>query len=496
MSNLFDNLFEISDSSDSLDNFLNENIQDIIEFCNSDYNNIVNCKQSIETFILLKCNIIDGLNYEETYNKAFISILLEFCERLNLRSSIISIYPIIDRNNLGVGSRLQAALLFLYNVDSNSTLINRFDEICQNLELAIEFEDDNEKKSITTFLNYYYCVIRDTYPHIKFASELKLKIEKALDNNIYQFLKHESIIQSLGVNYNNVDDIQKIIDTLLEKTIITHSVSDISKIIIETDTEYSNMLKDVAANFDSIRSISVRHAGSQKITGRGVKILESEVELYGYFKSYGNMHKAKLQSAFNALPSISSKINIIDWGCGQGFASMVFLEKYGHENINQITLIEPSEIALKRAALHCKKYCSKILLKTICKKLNDLDESDFNIPQSDITIHLFSNILDIDDYSLNRLINLIEKTLSKKDYFVCVSPYIDTIKTERLESFKRYFENKHTSSFQLLKEKLNGKVGTYWKCNNHNNPCYDHNQKITGYCSNKWTRVINVFSVN
>lgn len=496
MNKIFEKLLDISDTSESLSVFLYDNIQNIIEFCNSDYNTIVNSKQTIETFILLKHNIIEGLNYKETYNKAFISILLEFCERLNLRSSIISIYPIIERNNLGIGNRLRAALLFLYNVDSNSTLVNRFDEICQNIELAIEFEDDNEKKSITTFLNYYYCVIRDTYPHVQFSSELKLKIKNALNNNTYQFIKHESIIQSLNLSYNNADDIQKIIDTLLEKTTIANSVCNIDETIIETDTEYSNILKDVAANFDSIRSISVQRASSQKISGRGVKILELEDELYGYFKSYGNMHRAKLQSAFEALPNISSKMNIIDWGCGQGFASMVFLEKYGCENINQITLIEPSRIALQRAALHCKKYSSIISLKTVCKKLDDLEKSDFNILQSDITIHLFSNILDIDDYSQSRLINLIEEIPSRKDYFICVSPYIDTIKAERLQSFKRYFENKHASSFQLFKKKSNGKVGTYWKCNNHYNPCYDHSQKIAGYCSNKWTRVINVFSVN
>jgi cyclopropane fatty-acyl-phospholipid synthase-like methyltransferase len=42
------------------------------------------------------------------------------------------------------------------------------------------------------------------------------------------------------------------------------------------------------------------------------------------------MHKAKLQSAFEALPNIFlSKISIVDWGCGQGIASMIFIEKFG-----------------------------------------------------------------------------------------------------------------------------------------------------------------------
>ncbi|GHT02475.1 hypothetical protein FACS189440_15850 [Bacteroidia bacterium] len=207
------------------------------------------------------------------------------------------------------------------------------------------------------------------------------------------------------------------------------------------------------------------------------------------------MHKVKLLSAFEALPNIFSKVNIIDWGCGQGIASMIFLEKYGTANANHITLIEPSEIALKRAALHCKKSNSDVSLKTICKKLDDLEESDFNLPQSNITIHLFSNILDIDGYSQSHLIELIEKTQSGQNYFVCASPYIDAIKTERLESFKRHFESKF-DSFELLLDITNTKSPSdeFWCCNNSFKECSCPEHTENG-CNNKWTRVIKVLKV-
>lgn len=57
-----------------------------------------------------------------------------------------------------------------------------------------------------------------------------------------------------------------------------------------------------------------------------MKILESEEELFEYMKRFGNMHKAKLQSALEEhFPQkFSLKVNIIDWGCGQGIASMIF----------------------------------------------------------------------------------------------------------------------------------------------------------------------------
>jgi hypothetical protein len=76
---------------------------------------------------------------------------------------------------------------------------------------------------------------------------------------------------------------------------------------------------------------------------------------------------------------------------------------------------------------------------------------------------------------------------------VSVSPYIDEIKTERLESFKRYFESKY-DSFELLMDAQNSKNSnaSYWNCNNNykNGKCFEH--KENG-CINKWTRVIIVF---
>ena len=176
-------------------------------------------------------------------------------------------------------------------------------------------------------------------------------------------------LQDLAIAYTQI---QTVIDSVLEKEDIVMYAPDEEKtaqnFIIETNTDYSRELLSVSNDFDSIRSISVRNAVSQKIAGRGVKILESEEELFGYFKSFGNMHKAKLLSALEVLPStFDSKVSIIDWGCGQGFASMIFLEKYGNESVNHITLIEPSKIALERAALHCKKYSSEVSIEQSVK---------------------------------------------------------------------------------------------------------------------------------
>ena len=81
---LFEKLFSVSDSAYSLESFLAEEMKSVNDFYNSNYSSVLASKESIERFILFKSSIIEQLDYNKNYNKAFISILLDFCERYNL----------------------------------------------------------------------------------------------------------------------------------------------------------------------------------------------------------------------------------------------------------------------------------------------------------------------------------------------------------------------------------------------------------------------------
>lgn len=163
-------------------------------------------------------------------------------------------------------------------------------------------------------------------------------------------------------------------------------------------------------------------------------------------------------------------------------------------------MIEPSEIVLKRAALHCRKFTTSAKLNTVCKKLDDVVPSDIKVQRDVPTIHLFSNILDIDDYNSQHLLSIVDSIITCCNYFVCVSPYIDDIKTARLNSFMMHFRNKPT--FVLYHDVENTKYGEFWQCNNsfkkghfsHGTALSCRDYDSTG-CSNKWTRVLKVFSV-
>ena len=62
---------------------------------------------------------------------------------------------------------------------------------------------------------------------------------------------------------------------------------------------------------------------------RGIGILDDDEHLNMYLRSFGKMHKAKLDTAFNCIHNPSelfgSPVEIYDWGCGQGTATVCLL---------------------------------------------------------------------------------------------------------------------------------------------------------------------------
>ena len=506
---IFKQLYNHSIKVDSLSLFIRDNILLIENFINKDYSNICEYKDDIEEFILLKISIIEKLEFSFSQNKAFIVLLIEITVRLNLRSSLLRLYSIFNNNNINIGSNLNASLLYLTNINTNQDYINKFDEICQLIQISINNEEDKPNKPLATFINYYSYVVYNTQPHTEFANLLKQRILGAIDKKTYHFFQNEIIIKTISSSLVNIevayDFFQKNIDNLLGKI---SSKNDFigDENLIETETKYSKLLENTDKALQSIRQLSVSlYSNSSKTyysLGRGVRILTEEDQLFSYMNSFGSMHFAKLNSAFEFLLDsfFNKQIEIIDWGCGQALASMSYLDFLHKSNIkqdiNKITINDPSEIAIKRGALHIRKY-SDVAIQTINKDLDNLVSSDFK-QTSNIKLHLFSNILDIDDYNQKQLIELIENTFSGENYFICVSPYMNDLKTERLNSFQRYFKDNYTSYKQIEEETDGHGVGdSYWNCNNnYNGNMNRYCTHINNGCEKKWTRVLRIFKVD
>lgn len=243
----------------------------------------------------------------------------------------------------------------------------------------------------------------------------------------------------------------------------------------EEDTSYAQQINNLHSHsFSDIRNISVRFIQEfddeekdelfEEIN-HGMDVLSTNEHIHTYMYCFGLMHEAKLNKAFLEIPKRffkPSEIEIIDYACGQGIASLCFanfLEESGHETrIKKITLIEPSTVALSRAALICHKVCPEALIETIASEFDDLDDDQISTTEVP-RVHLLSNILDMTCYNLNHLARVINKVKNKGDLFVCVDPwYHDRNKDGRQRKLMRLLNGKEIyhdvfNAYQLQEDK-------------------------------------------
>lgn len=210
--------------------------------------------------------------------------------------------------------------------------------------------------------------------------------------------------------------------------------------MIERNTNYAYQLKNMDnPTFDKVRDMSTKFYRElpkalqdelYETLNRGVDILDSEPQMTAYIFAFGKMHQAKLKYAFNKLPEDFlelPEINIIDYGCGQALGTMCYadflLENGYSQKVKTITLIEPSEICMKRAALHTSVFFPEAEIKTINKKFDDLTQDDIICGKETPTLHILSNVLDMTSFDLGKFSGLIKSCLKGSNQFVCVGPY-------------------------------------------------------------------------
>ncbi|SMM99372.1 hypothetical protein SPONN_505 [uncultured Candidatus Thioglobus sp.] len=185
----------------------------------------------------------------------------------------------------------------------------------------------------------------------------------------------------------------------------------------------------------------------------GHAILDTQDQLNKYVFAYGTMIYYQWIPMFNSLNLSLSNVAIIDYACGQGLASMLFFDKHKDtSNCSNITLIEPSKIALNRAEKILQCYLPKAKIKTINKVLDDVTKNDIQIDDNAIKIHLFSNIIDMNAFNIKALFDKI--TVNKgKNYFIAMSSDRNSFGgTERLDDFHNNFD-KNSHLYKIIKIK-------------------------------------------
>lgn len=163
-------------------------------------------------------------------------------------------------------------------------------------------------------------------------------------------------------------------------------------------------------SFDRLKALAARDHGRWHQLGRGRAILDSTEQLDQYLHSYGPMTKSQWTQFLSDVRIPPGRLRIVDYGCGQGLACALLLDHFGNdiiERIDEAVLIEPSTIALARAKSIFRCYCKTSHVIDLCKKLDDLLPEHLQPLSTMSTIHMMSNVLDIDDFDYCSLFSML-----------------------------------------------------------------------------------------
>lgn len=156
------------------------------------------------------------------------------------------------------------------------------------------------------------------------------------------------------------------------------------------------------AQFVQTQSAGFHYRQFQERTDRAKAPLLTPADLVAYNACYATAHIARfrcLLDHFANCQQLASSIRVLDYGCGQGLASVVLLEylqAYPQRLEIELHLIEPSALALQHAVAYIEHHPAatrhQITVVAHQTTLNQLPQLGTSAAQ---TIHLFSNVLDI-----------------------------------------------------------------------------------------------------
>ncbi len=204
---------------------------------------------------------------------------------------------------------------------------------------------------------------------------------------------------------------------------------------------FEQIIQHAHAQVGSMSESKIEALTKQLENGKG--ILTSEEQMILYLHKYGTIHQAKLMQAFEHIPHklwIEGAISLVDYGCGQGIAEMVLSDFLLSQNIDNdaikdITLIEPSRSCL----IKCIKYLDGFYYNAEIKPLL-IDASHLNQdhikPKSNYVLHIFSNVLDLEEFDFKPIIEILKNDVTHNNIIVCVSPfYQEDMRGKRIDLF-------------------------------------------------------------
>lgn len=181
--------------------------------------------------------------------------------------------------------------------------------------------------------------------------------------------------------------------------------------------------KELANYFASNKRDNLTYGDFLNRTARATLPLACDKEALFYTVAYAWPHYLTMRKLIEDSIEVTAddgsvKLQVIDYGCGQGVASIAFIEFLIEEGLTEncqidLVLIEPSFVSLQIAQYLCarlaKAYGISMTIQTQPCELKDARLPKANIYND--TIHLMSNVLDVDTVqeSLDDLVSQIAK---------------------------------------------------------------------------------------
>ena len=411
---------------------------------------------------------------------AFLLLIAQKLEQANLIGAITNILNYLPQS--AIKNRLKASRLYLRVNDISKDYNKNFENIVELIS-SKSYEEEYRYKKVNAILNFFMTAM-SSFARVN-NNNLAESFKKlfALHGDKYSILKDPLVVEIVNLvtvaNYMDTKEkiFEKISNNKPQKVVC--QINDLQTVKKEDSLYSKNLYTIKNPTFAKVRQVSFDYIKSigdpQELfyrLDRGVTIIEDEKLLYKYLVSFGGKHKAKLESAFEkVIDNIKdTKFNIIDWGCGQALATMVLLdfakERGIEPDISDICLIEPSKLALSRALLHVDIFKTKEYnIKAINKDIDCLKKEDISFENNYKTLHLFSNILDVESFNLNNnFMKKISSNIKNDNLFVCVSPNINDKRNGRIDLFYKYFDdNFNTELLSARDTDINNKHKRYEK---------------------------------
>lgn len=191
---------------------------------------------------------------------------------------------------------------------------------------------------------------------------------------------------------------------------------------------FDDILEHAKAHINSLSE--AKQTALKNALENGLANLTTKEELDMYVSSYGDIHRQKLQIAFENIPYkvwTEDKISVIDYGCGQCMAEMIlsdFLKKHyiDNETISDFTMIEPSKASLSQGIRYLEQFFDNCDVTIYNVKAGNLTEDNIH-PKSKTVIHIFANVLDIVEFERENIAHILNQDMSHNNILICASPF-------------------------------------------------------------------------